>query len=64
MERSASQWKELIRAAVAVTALGVVLTIGASLRGYNGIARFGEVIAFGGFFVFLVARIKFARSGR
>jgi hypothetical protein len=56
--------KGLIKAAVVVTAVGVVLTICGSLKGYRGIERLGEIMAFGGYVVFLVARIKFARSSR
>lgn len=59
---SADQWKGLIKAAVVMTAVGAVLTIAGSLKGYNGIMRVGEFMAFGGFLLFLFARIKFSRS--
>ena len=56
------QWKGLIEVAVAIIATGVVLTIGGSLKGYSQIERLGEGMAFGGLLLFLVARVKFARS--
>jgi hypothetical protein len=56
--------KNFLKAAVAVTAAGAVLTIGGSLKEYRGIERLGEIMAFGGYFVFLVARIKFAHRSR
>jgi hypothetical protein len=61
---SADQWKGLIKAAAAVTAAGVVVTIAGSLKGYGGIAGFGTFAAFCGFVLFLVARIHFSRSTR
>lgn len=37
-------------------AAGSMFTIGGSLKGFSGIDRLGEVMAFGGFLLFLVAR--------
>ncbi|MFZ5877219.1 MAG: hypothetical protein ACOYXU_12545 [Nitrospirota bacterium] len=64
MTLSADQWKEWIVAAVVITAGGVVLAVVGSLRGYDGIARVGTVTAFGGFILFLVARIRYSRCRR
>jgi hypothetical protein len=64
MPLSPDQWRGLITVAVVITAAGVVLSILGSLRGSNGVGRFGTAMAFGGFVLFLVARIRFARSRR
>jgi hypothetical protein len=61
VKHSADQWKGLIKRAVVMTAVGAVLTIAGSLKDYNGITRVGELLAFGGFLLFLFARIKFSR---
>jgi hypothetical protein len=62
--RSAEQWRGLITVAVVITAAGVVLAILGSLQGHNWIGQFGTVMAFGGFVLFLVARIQYSRSRR
>jgi hypothetical protein len=64
MTLSTDQWRGLITVAVVITAAGVVLSILGSLRGFNGIGRFGTFMAFGGFVLFLVARIRFSRGRR
>ena len=58
---STDQWKELMKAAVAVTAAGCVLTIAGSLKEYIGIMRGGEFVALFGFVLFVFARIKISR---
>jgi len=62
MKLASDQWKARIKSAVVMTAVGAVLTIAGSLKGYNGIMRVGEFLAFCGFFLFLFARFKFSRS--
>jgi len=64
MNFSAEQWKGLLKVAVAIAAVGVVLAISGSIRGYDRIMRFGTFLACDGFFLFLVARIMFWRCSR
>jgi hypothetical protein len=64
MTLSREQWRGLIIVAVVITAAGVVLSILGSLQGHDRIGRFGTVMAFGGFVLFLVARIGFSRGRR
>ena len=61
---TSKQWKGLMNAAVVMVAVGVVLTIAASLRGYMVVSRLGTFLAAEGFCLFLLARIMFSRSRR
>ncbi len=61
MRLSAAQWKGLIKSAVVMTAVGAVLTVAGSFKGYTEIMRIGEFVAFCGFLIFLFARIKYTR---
>lgn len=61
---TSKQWKGLINAAAVMAAVGVVMAIVASLRGYLVVSRLGTFLTVEGFCLFLLARIMFSRSRR